>query len=81
MAYDLLKEQSPSRADRDYLKILHLAAHEGESRVEEILRRQLKSDEPIDPKSIESWLQENAEKIPAPTAVDIAPVTCASTTG
>ena len=74
MAYDTLKEQSPVHADRDYLQILYLAAHEGESRVEEILRHHLKNDERIDPKSIESLLQDDAGKIPAPATVDIAPV-------
>lgn len=74
MAYDRLKEQSPSCADREYLQILYLAAHEGESRVEEILRHQLKNEERIDPKRMEFWLQEEAGKIPAPTTVDIAPV-------
>jgi len=74
MVYDALKEQSPAHADRDYLKILYLAAQEGESRVEEILRHQLKNDEPIDPKSIESGLHEMAGNFPVPTGVDIAPV-------
>ncbi len=73
MAYDLLKEQSPSRADKDYLTILYWAAHEGESRVEEILRHQLKNDECIDLKAIESLLQDNG-KISASTSVDIASV-------
>ena len=34
-AYDALQEQQPGRADREYVRILHLAAQEGESRVEE----------------------------------------------
>ncbi len=73
MAYDLLKERSPSRADKDYLTILYWAAHEGESRVEEILRHQLKNGECIDLEAIESLLQGN-EKISASLSVDIASV-------
>jgi len=38
MAYDLLKAQSPTRATREYLAILHLAAKESESGVEDALR-------------------------------------------
>ena len=74
MAYDTLKEQSPAHADRDYLQILYLAAHEGESRVEEILRQSFKNDEIPDPKSIESLLRNDDGKSPAPTTVDVAPV-------
>jgi hypothetical protein len=74
MAYDALKEQSPSRADRDYLAILHLAALEGESRVEAILRRRLKEEKSLDAKSIQALLKESAGSVPVPTAVEIAPV-------
>jgi hypothetical protein len=35
MAYDRLREVQPLRADREYLKLLHLAAHTGEAAVEE----------------------------------------------
>lgn len=38
MAYDVLKETTPSRAAREYLEILHLAAHESETRVDDALR-------------------------------------------
>ena len=38
MAYDAIKRQSPTRAHKEYLKILHLAAHETEVGVNEALR-------------------------------------------
>jgi Mu transposase, C-terminal domain len=38
MAYDLLRQSRRERAAREYLQILHLAAREGEARVESILR-------------------------------------------
>jgi hypothetical protein len=47
IAYDLLKANMPQRASREYLEILYLAAQEGESRVEVILRRRIAGDAPI----------------------------------
>jgi len=38
IAYDVLKKQSETRADREYLKVLHLAARESEVGVEAALR-------------------------------------------
>jgi hypothetical protein len=38
MAYDVLKETTPLRAAKEYLEILHLAAHESETRVDDALR-------------------------------------------
>jgi len=38
MAYDALREQRPAAASREYVKILELAAGEGEERVEDALR-------------------------------------------
>ena len=74
MAYDALQEQSPSRADREYLKILHLAAQEGESRMEEILRQRLNREESLDAQSIQSQLEGKIGLLPTPTVVEIAPV-------
>ena len=74
MAYDILKEQCPSRADREYLKILYLAFQEGESRVEELLRHLLKHEEGIDSESLQALLEGDAGEIPLPTEVNIAPV-------
>jgi len=74
MAYDALKEQSPSRADREYLKILYLAAQEGESRVEEILRHRLKHEESLDAQSIQTMLDKETGLVTASATVEIAPV-------
>ena len=41
MAYDTLQEATPSRAVKEYLKILKLAADEGEVTVDEALRELL----------------------------------------
>jgi hypothetical protein len=38
MAYDALKETTPSRYTKEYLKLLQLAADEGEVQVDEALR-------------------------------------------
>jgi hypothetical protein len=38
MAYDVLKETRPSRAAKEYLEILYLAAHESETGVDDALR-------------------------------------------
>ncbi len=74
MAYDALKEQSPGQADREYLKILYLAAQEGESRVEEILRHRLKHEEILDAKSIQTVLEKESGLVTASATVEIAAV-------
>ena len=38
MAYDALKEATPQRASKEYLRILELAAKQGEARVDDVLR-------------------------------------------
>lgn len=38
IAYDLLKEQMPAKVNKEYLKILYLAAYESEAKVDEILK-------------------------------------------
>ena len=42
MAYDALRETHPSRASREYLQILELAARENESLVDDALRALLR---------------------------------------
>jgi hypothetical protein len=46
-AYDSLAQSSPARADREYLKILKLAADEGQARVDEALRLLLDCNDEI----------------------------------
>jgi hypothetical protein len=38
MAWDVLRDQAPGRANKRYLELLELAAREGEARVDEALR-------------------------------------------
>ena len=47
MAYDALCETTPSRASREYLQILELAARENESLVDDALRTLFEEDQPI----------------------------------
>jgi Mu transposase-like protein len=47
VAYDELTERHPATADRQYVKILELAAGEGEERVEQVLRGLVERGEPI----------------------------------
>jgi len=47
MAYDWLKQQRPSRASREYLEILHLAAKENETAVDDALQKLIDQDQPI----------------------------------
>jgi hypothetical protein len=41
MAYDALKETTPQRAAKEYVRILELAAQPGEAQVDEVLRELL----------------------------------------
>lgn len=47
IAYDMLKEQSPANADKEYLKILYLAARETQSGVDTVLGLLLGSEQDI----------------------------------
>jgi transposase len=47
VAYDWLREHDPAGADRQYVKILYLAAFESEQRVDEALRFLIQQGEPI----------------------------------
>ena len=55
-AYDALVAQDPGRADRDYLRVLHLAAHEGESGVEEALAELLNQVGPVSEQAVRTLL-------------------------
>jgi hypothetical protein len=47
IAYDILKDQGSAGADKEYLRILHLAAKESESCVDNILGDLIDSGNPI----------------------------------
>ena len=47
MAYDVLREETPNRASREYLQILELAARENEDMVDSALRVLLEEEQAI----------------------------------
>jgi hypothetical protein len=55
-AYDTLQAQQPARADREYVRLLHLAAHDGESRVEESLNQLLEQRQPLSEQVVRTLL-------------------------
>lgn len=73
IAYDLLKASAPHRASREYLEILHLAAQEGESWVEAILRRRMAADEPMCAESVAEELA-SVSQLPPVTEIEIPAV-------
>jgi len=72
MAYDALRAGRPARASRDYLRILHLAARESETLVDEALRGLFHEERPITAEAVEARLRDR-QRLAAPTAVRIAP--------
>lgn len=56
MAYDELKSQRPSRAHKEYLGILYLAARETESGVDDALRCLLEEGEALSVAAVETFL-------------------------
>jgi hypothetical protein len=78
MAYDALRERTPSRSSKEYVKILKLAAEAGEVQVDEALRELLeKAEAVITVESIGEVLAK-LETIPPVTMVEVAPVDLAS---
>jgi len=75
MAYDALAESTPSHAVKDYLKILKLAAEEGETPVDEALRELLerKAEAVITVDSISEMLR-RLDTITPVTMVEVAAV-------
>jgi hypothetical protein len=71
--YDALKEQSPSRAARDYLRILELAARESETGVDAVLGWLLEWNVPITPTIVADHLADDLD-LPRAMAVTITTV-------
>ena len=71
--YDLLREQCPGRAARDYLRILELAAKQSEAGVDAVLDRLLEGRAPITPTVVEEQLHRDLG-LPRAMEVVIAPV-------
>jgi len=79
MAYDALQETAPGRAVKEYLKILKLAAEEGETAVGEVLRELLegKTEGAITAESVGELLQ-RLDTITPVTVVEVTPVDLSS---
>ncbi len=65
MAYDYLCEKSSARANKEYLKILHLAAKESESGVDEALRTLFTTEQPITLEAVKKLMESESEISPA----------------
>jgi hypothetical protein len=79
MAYDALHETMPGRSSKEYLKILKLAAGQGEAQVDEALRELLegKAEGAIMAEEVAELLARSGAIAPA-TMVVVAPVDLAS---
>lgn len=73
MAYDALRESQGERGHKEYLGILHLAARQSETAVDEALRTLLSSDQGVTRSAVEELLH-RAEEMPAVTDVTVADV-------
>jgi hypothetical protein len=73
MAYDALKAARPERADREYLGLLHLAAHETESGVEDALRILMAGEQVPTAEAVEALVRAG-RRLPPPTEVLVEPV-------
>lgn len=68
MAYDFLKDHYPSRANKEYLMILNLAAKETEAGVNDALRHLIEQGAPIGLDAVNALL---FTEIPAPTEIKV----------
>ena len=73
MAYDVLRERQPARADKEYLRILYLAARESEAGVEAVLVELLKEDGRMDAAAVTARLRQEGQAQQA-TEVTVAAV-------
>lgn len=69
MAYDYLKEYIPYRADKEYLKILYLAATESETGVEEAIRELFSQGQIITAGSIQDIVEGPRKKASMPDVI------------
>ncbi len=74
MGYDALKADPGSRADKEYLEILKLAAKEGESVVEWVLRLLLDAEQPLTGNAVEDLVRYYAEEPEEMAEVEIEEV-------
>jgi len=76
-AYDALLEQQGGRADKEYVRLLSLAAHAGETRVEEALAKLLEQRRPVSEQAVRTlWGSQTPLSLAARvevSAVDLRP--------
>ena len=72
VTYDWLREHHPGAADRQYLKILEMAAMDSEERVHEALRHRIDKDLPITVEAVREHIDADTPA-PSPWQVRIAP--------
>ena len=77
MAYDRLRRRYPSRAAKEYLEILHLAARENEAAVDDALRTLMDKDLPISLEAVERIIG-CPGRIPWPVQIVVAEVDLAA---
>jgi hypothetical protein len=81
IAWDILQDVAPQRASRRYLEILHLAATEGEARVDEALRWLLEQGElgegKVSGEAVRALLSQNTA-LPSATQIAVTDVSLAS---
>ena len=79
MAYDALQEATPGRSSKEYLKILKLAAEQGEVQVDEALRELLEgTTEVAITVELIGKLLARLDTLTPVTMVEVAPVDLAS---
>jgi hypothetical protein len=78
IAYDCLEASQPSRSAKEYLRILHLAAHESETRVDDALRMLLTEESPITAAAVEALVRSGQEAVCPTTEGRVAPPDLAS---
>ena len=77
MAYDALSGIYGAKGDKEYLRILYLAARENEQRVDDALRVLLADEGPLSACGVEALVMSGAA-LPAPTQIAITAVDLAS---
>jgi hypothetical protein len=70
MAWDILAKEKPARAVKEYLEILHLAAKESETGVDDAIRAILDAGAAVSAEAVQTLLR-TAAPVPLPTAVEV----------
>jgi transposase len=73
MAYDVAKEQFGQKGNKEYLKILYLAATDGEDRVDQALEKLISANQPITYDAVEK-LVKSGDELTFPLEPRVMPV-------